>query len=84
MEYYETMSEAILSSCIFNAILMTFVLKVMPAGEIISVLISFNSSTVEIPYFSFAVLLVFDFRSPDFMGELFFLRVWSIFSIIVS
>ena len=66
IEYYATMSEAMRSSCMFSAILMTFVLNVIPAGDIIRALISFNSSTELIPVFSVLVLLLLALRSPDF------------------
>jgi hypothetical protein len=78
------MMEAMRSSYIFKAILMTLVLKVVPAYEIIIALISFNSSMLCIPVLSLNDLLLFDFLSPDFYVVEFFLKVESIFSIILS
>jgi hypothetical protein len=66
IEYYATMREAIRSSCMFSAILMTFVLNVIPAGDIIRAFISFNSSIEFTPVFSGLVLLLLALRSTDF------------------
>ena len=66
IEYYATMREAMRSSCMFSAILMTFVLNTMPTGDIIKVLISFNSLTELTPVLSGLIGILLALRSPDF------------------